>query len=121
LYFEGPEDQFYSGPVYMATNEKSLNEGVRRIDRMFVFLLSNRRAAPRNDWTVGRRFWTMLVGGSVEQLRESLGATNVHRSIVEAEEGLGDLPGITIFAGQPESEVNRRLDDYRDVFTCGQR
>ncbi len=39
LYFEGPKDQFYNGPVYMATNGKPLNEGVRRIDRMFVFLL----------------------------------------------------------------------------------
>ncbi len=61
------------------------------------------------------------MGGSVEQLRETLGATNVHRSILQAEEGLGDFPGVVIFGGQPEAEVSRTLDEERAVSTCGQR
>jgi hypothetical protein len=118
LYFEGPKDPFYNGSAYMATNEEPLNAGVRRINRMFVFLLSQQRAAPRNNWTIGGRFWSMLVSGSVEQLRETLGSSQVHRSISPADEGLGDLPGVAVFPGQPGAEVNRRLDEGGDIFTC---
>jgi hypothetical protein len=118
LNFKGPQDQFFAGAAYSATNEPPLNAGIRRVNRMFVFLLSRRRAAPRNNWTIGGRFWPMLASGSVEQLRESLGPAEVHRSILPADEGLGDIPGVTIFGGQPAAEVNRRLDEDGAIFVC---
>jgi len=118
LSIKGQDESFYNGPTYLASNEKPLNSGNRHITRMLVFLLSQRRVAPPNDWAIRGRFWSMLTSCSVEQLRETLGTRNVRRTTVQGEEGIGDLPAVSIFSGQANAEVTRTLDQDGTVFTC---
>ena len=107
LYFEDPEFRFYSGGVYLKSNETPLSDRARRIDRLFVFLVSRRRAAPANDWVIvpGERIGSIPIGAAFEPLRETLGPTWVHRALASADEGLGDFPGISIFGSQKGREV----------------
>ena len=118
LFFDGPDDSFSSGPVYMRTSAEPLAGGARRLRRIEVYLLSTARVSPRNDWAIPGRFWSIATAGTVEQLRETLGRENVHRSTPQAEEGLGDLPGVKIFGGDPHAAVERTLDENQQTFVC---
>ncbi|HLK63553.1 MAG TPA: hypothetical protein VKU19_08945 [Bryobacteraceae bacterium] len=119
LAFEGAGEQFYAGAIYVDTNHEPLQQGVRRLMRMSVYLLASGRTAPPNDWIVGNRFWKTIVTAPLEPLRETFGPKMVRRSTEQADEGLGDEPAIVIFDGQADAEVRRRLGEDGSIFTCG--
>jgi hypothetical protein len=106
LYFEDRDYPFYVNDGYQPSNKEPLTDRVRRIDRMFVFLLSARRT-PANDWTIvpGERIGPIPMRAAAEPLRETLGAAQVHRTFDQRDEGLGNIPGISIFGGQIDREV----------------
>jgi hypothetical protein len=113
LYFEDPDYDFdfYAPEAYMPSNKEPLTDRVRRIDRIFAFLLSDRRTAA-NDWTIvpGERIGPIPMRTAAEPLRETLGADLVHRVLEGADEAMGEIPGISIFRGQVDREVVLRRD-----------
>jgi len=117
LYCEDPDFQKAIGEfdvtqVYMQSDHKALTGRGLRIDQLFVFLLSGRRTAPANDWIIvpGERAGSIPIHAAVEALRETLGPAQVHRVLADADEGIGNTPGISIFGGQQGRRVLLRRD-----------
>lgn len=115
---DGPDIHFYPGGTYLPSNEKPLTDAARKIDRMSVFLLSGRRPSPPNDWTIvpGERIGPIPLSAAAEPLRETFGAAQVHRVLADADEGLGNIPGISIFASQAGHQVLLQRDGNK---ICG--
>lgn len=101
-----------NGEWYVRSDEKPLTNRVRRVNRLFVFLLSRRPASPANDWTIvpGERIGPIPMGARVEPLRETFGPAKVHRVLDQADESMGNIPGISIFGGQSGRQVLLRRD-----------
>ena len=119
MYFEDPDRAFTAGAGYMASSEKAFaGPHGPRIDRLFIFLLSHGRTAPANDWVIvpGKRLGPIPMDAPVEPLRETLGAAQVHRVVTPADEGLGQIPGISVFADLTGREVLLRRDGH---LVCG--
>jgi hypothetical protein len=112
LSFDDSEPVNSSSDTYMRSNEKTLAGRPLRITSLSVFLLSSQRTVPANDWTIvpGERFGPIPRGAAAEPLRETLGPAEVHRVLASADEGLGDIPGISIFGSHPGREVLLRRD-----------
>jgi hypothetical protein len=112
LSFDDPGSPGDISDAYLRSSEKPLAGRSLRITRCFVFLLSRGRVAPANDWTIvpGERFGPIPMGAAAEPLRETLGAAQVHRVLASADEGLGDIPGISIFGGSRGRQVLLRRD-----------
>ena len=112
LSFDTPEYAIYAAGAYVPSNQKPLIDQPRKIDRMFVYLLSGRRTGPVNDWTIvpGERFGPIPRNAAAEPLRETFGATQVHHVLADADEGLGNIPGISVFSSEPNRQVLLRRD-----------
>jgi hypothetical protein len=117
LYCEDPDFQKAIGEfdvtqVYMQSNHTALTGRGLRIDQLLVFLLSGRRTAPANDWIIvpGERVGSIPIHAAAEPLRETFGPAQVHRVLADADEGIGNTPGISIFGGQKGREVLLRRD-----------
>ena len=107
LYFDDPGPKFYTSRGYAPSNGIQSAGRDLRIGQMFVFLLSGRRTATANDWTIvpGQRFGAIPMHAAAEPLRETLGAAQVHRGLVDGAEGIGVYASISIFGGQADREV----------------
>jgi hypothetical protein len=112
LAFADPGYPFTSDEPYVETNATPLAGRPLVVDRFFIFLLSGTRAAPANDSTIvlGERIGPVPIHAAFETLRESLGAAQVHRVVTTADEGMGDIPGVSIFFDQKGREVLLRRD-----------
>ena len=112
LAFADPDYPFTTRELHVETNAAPLSGRPLRVDRFIVFLLSGPRGAPLNDSTIvlGERIGPIPLQAAFETLRETFGATQVHRVVTPADEGMGDIPGISIFGEQKGREVLLRRD-----------
>jgi hypothetical protein len=105
LQFDMHRRRDHADEGYIASNQEPLAGSELRVRRMFVHLLSGRARASNIDWTIGGPTWSAIETANTELLRESLGADQVHRTVEQGEEGIGEFPGVSVFPGDHSRSV----------------
>ena len=113
----GPDPPEYSQDRYVESATIASKRPQLRVDRMHVYLLSGRNPETITDWTIGGRAWSILTSERIVPIREQFGAGAAHRTLEQAEEGDGNVPGIAIFDNQTDRSLTTRRGF--DTTICG--